>query len=81
MRTDFIVMAPLGLNDNLCLTAGPDPLEVQALVPELAIEALASSVLPGLAGIDQGCLDALVDHPLENGAGYELRTIAHSELG
>ena len=81
MRTDLIVMAPPGFDDNLCLTPGPEPFQVQALVPELAIETLARAVLPRLAGIDQGCLDALIDHPLENRAGDKLGTIAHSELG
>ena len=80
MRTDLIVMPPPGFDDNLCLAPGPEPFQVQALVTELAIETLARAVLPGLAGIDQGCLDALVDHPLENGAGDELRTIVRPQM-
>ena len=76
MRTDLMVMAPPGFDDNLCLTPGPEPFQVQALVAELAIEILARAVLPGLAGSDQGCLDALIDHPLENGAGHQLGTLS-----
>ena len=81
MRTDLIVMPPPGFDDNLCLAPRSEPFQVQALVAELAIETLARAVLPGLARIDQGCLDALVDHPLQDGAGDKLGTVAHSELG
>jgi hypothetical protein len=43
-----MVMAPPGFDDNLCLRPGPEPFQVQALVPELAIEPKA-----GVANLSQ----------------------------
>jgi len=80
MRTNLIVMAPPGFDDNLCLRPGPEPFQVQALIPEFPIETFARSVLPGLARIDQGCLNPLIDHPLQDGAGHELRTIVRPQM-
>ena len=60
MRTLTVEVATPGLDDDLGLGARPEPFERQALIAELAVEAFRCPVLPGLAGIDQRCLDALV---------------------
>jgi hypothetical protein len=65
MRANLVVVAPPGLDHDLGLGARQEPFEAQALVAELAVEALADAVLPGLAGVDQRRLDTLIGHPLQ----------------
>jgi len=48
MRANLIVMAPPGFDDNLRLRPGPEPFQVQAFIPELAIEPKA-----GVANLSQ----------------------------
>ena len=43
---------------SLLVKRGARPFERQALVAELAVEALVVAVLPGFVGIDQGGVDA-----------------------
>ena len=64
MRPDLVVVLAPRLDDDLSLGPRPEPFEAQALVAELAVEALRRPILPRLAWIDQGGLDALVDDPL-----------------
>ena len=75
MRTLLVEVAPPGLDDDLRFGARPEPFERQTLIAELAVEAFRCPVLPGLAGIDQRCLDALVGDPLQEGARDELGAI------
>ena len=56
MRANFVEVFAPGFDEDLGLTAGPEPLHVQAFVTELAVEALQCTVLPGLARIDQRSL-------------------------
>ena len=58
MRTHLVEVFAPGFDDDLGLGARPEPLHVQALVAEFAVEALQRAVLPRLAEIDQGGLDA-----------------------
>ena len=61
MRTHFVVFPSPGLDDYLGFPEVAEGLGVQALIPELAVEALAQAVLPraarwhieGLAAIDR----------------------------
>ena len=79
MRANLVVVTPPGLNHDLGLSTRQEPFEAQALVAELAVEAFADAVLPRLAGIDQGGLDLLVGHPLQQRLSDELRAVAHCE--
>ena len=60
MRAHLVVMPPPALDHDLRLGPRPEPLQAQALVAELAVEALRRAILPGLAGIDQRRVDALL---------------------
>jgi hypothetical protein len=60
VRANFAFYRDLGLG------AREEPFQTQALVAELAVEALADAVLPRLAGVDQGRL-ALVWHATNSG--------------
>ena len=80
MRPHLVVVLTPRLDDDLGLGPGAEPFEAQALVAELAVETLRRAVLPGLARIDQGCLDALVDDPLQERARDE-RTPPPSAAG
>ena len=54
MRPDLVVVSAPLLDHNSGLGARPEPLDVQALITERAIEALVGPVLPRLAGIEEG---------------------------
>ena len=53
----------------------PEPVLVQALVAELAVEALDVGVLRRLAGLDQAQLDAALVGPLVERPARELRPL------
>jgi len=59
----FVVVAPPGGDRHTCLGQGLEPLLVQALLAQLAVEALDEGVLHRLAGIDQHVPDALALRP------------------
>src|SRR5215475_387563 len=59
MRTHLVVVPPPRLDDHLRLGTRTKPFEAQALVAELAVEALRDAILPRLAGLDQCGADAL----------------------
>ena len=75
MRPHLVVVPAPGLDDGPGLGSRAEPFEAQALVAELAVEALRRTVLPRLARIDQRGLDALLDDPLQERAGDELRPV------
>ena len=68
MRPHLVVMPAPALDHHLRLGPRAEPLQAQALVAELAVEALRRAILPGLAGIDQRRADALIDDPLQQRA-------------
>src|SRR5258708_323719 len=80
MRASLVVVAAAGFDDGLGLGAREEPFHAQALVAELAVEALTDAVLPWLARVDQGGLDALVDDPLQQRAGDELRAVVGAQV-
>ena len=56
MGAHRVVVVPPGLNDHSGLLAGPEPLQRQTLVTQLAVETLIGAVLPRLARVAQrGC--------------------------
>jgi hypothetical protein len=46
MRANFVVMATPASDDRFDLRPSPEPLEIQALITEFAIEALGNPILP-----------------------------------
>ena len=76
MRAYFVVMATPTFDDRLGLRSRPKPLQAQALVAELAIEALADAIPPSLAGLDQRGVDALRDDPGQQCLRHELRAVS-----
>src|SRR5476649_1681094 len=72
------VKAP-GLYDDLGFGTRSEPLDAQALVAQLAIEALVVGVLPRLAWIDQGRADAGMGEPLEDCQADELRPVVRAQ--
>lgn len=79
MRPDGVVILPPSLDDDLGLSAGAEPLDAQALIAELAVEGFARAVLPRLAGVDQGGIDAVLCQPPEDGRADELGAIIGSQ--
>src|ERR1700690_3223517 len=79
MRSYFVEVTPPSLDDHLCLSSRAEPFEAQALVAELAIEALRDAILPGLAGLDQRRTDALPDDPGQQRLRYELRAVVTAQ--
>src|SRR6185436_2169742 len=67
------------LDDHLRLGARAEPFEAQALVAELAVEALRDAIVPGLAGLDQRGSDTLSDNPRQECLRHELRTIVAAQ--
>jgi hypothetical protein len=53
-------------DDDLRLGTRAKPFEAEALVAELAVEALTDPVLPWLARIDERRIDTLVDDPRQH---------------
>ena len=70
VRSHFVVVAPPARDLLQCLMQRQEPLFVQALVSEFAVEALDVGVLRGLAGfVDQMAHAALVCPGHEGAAG------------
>ena len=68
-----VVVVPQSLNDHGGLLSGPEPLQRQTLVAQLAIETFAGPVLPRLARVAQCGCDASLGDPFEDGVADELR--------
>jgi hypothetical protein len=66
MRPDMVVVPTPGFDYDARLFAAPEPLERQALVPELSVEALIGAVLPRLARVVESGVDLLVGKPLQD---------------
>ena len=75
MRPHVIVMASPDFDEYSSVSAAAEPLHAQAFIPELAVEALVGSVLPGLAGIDQRGVDLRFSEPFQNRFAHELRAV------
>lgn len=75
MRPDLVVVAPPVSDDLACLGKRGEPVLVEALVAELAVEALDVAVLHGLAWIDQQVLDVVPLRPGDEGPTGELRAV------
>ena len=79
MQSDLVVVATPGFDDDLRLSATPEPFERQALVAELAVEALVVGVLRRLSGVDVGGLDLLLGEPPQDCLTDELRAVVGAQ--
>ena len=68
-------MAP-GLDEHAALAARAEPFDRQALVAELAVEALIRAVLPWLARIVEHGGDAGLRDPFQDGTADKLRPLS-----
>lgn len=80
MRPVFVVVPPPGLDQHLGLEPIPEPLHAQALITELAVEALGGAILPRLARFDEGGLDAFAVQPAQDGPADELRAVVGTKI-
>ncbi len=80
MRAHAIVMAPPGFNEDLCLSERREDLNVQELVSELRVQALAVAILPRTARLDVERLDADAAEPAAHVLGDELRSVIRSNV-
>ena len=67
-------MTTPALDDDAGFDSVAEPVDRQAFIAVLAIEAFIGTVLPRFAGIDQCGFDVLVGKPFENGVADELWT-------
>ncbi len=58
MRPDGVVVLAPGREDQACLIQALEPVQIQTLVPDTAVETLDVSVLDGLPRPDEGVRDA-----------------------
>lgn len=79
VRTDGVVVATPSLDHDLGLGTRAEPLQAEALVAQLAVEAFVAAVLRRLAGIDQRRADAAAVDPLANCAADELRAVVGAQ--
>src|SRR5512134_183653 len=79
MRPHLVVVLPPRLDHDLGFCARSEPLQRQALVAELPVEALRRAILPGLARINQRRLDALPDDPFEQSTRDKFRAVVGPE--
>ncbi len=75
VRSDLVVVLPPGGDGGPGLLQRPEPLLVQALVAELAVEALDVAVLHGSPRLDQDMPDAMCLRPAHEGAAGELGAV------
>ena len=66
MRAHVVVMPTPDLDEDARFSAAAEPFHAQALVAELAVEALVVAVLPWLAGIDESRIDVGGAEPFQN---------------
>src|SRR5262249_2104451 len=68
------------LDNHLGLGSAPEPFDAQALVAELAIEALCHAILPRLARLDQRRGYALRRDPREQRTRHKLGSIVRPQI-
>ena len=76
----FVVVATPHLDDRSRLDAIAKPLRLEALRAKRAVEALVHSVLPWLARLDEGRVDALVVRPAQKRFRDELRPVVAADI-
>lgn len=66
MRAIFVVVAVPAFDSDPRFGPGAEPLRAQALVTELAVQALGNATLPRLTGVDMRRFDALLLQPFQH---------------
>lgn len=72
VRPLLVVELPPAFDQDLGLGTAAEPLPVQQLVPQLAVEAFDEPVLPGAARRDEGRTNRRVSQPAHDLRGWEL---------
>src|SRR5690606_2424121 len=81
VRSDLVVVAPPLADDLAGLGKRSEPVLVEALVAELAVEALDVAVLHRAAGLDQQVFDPMVLRPGDEDPAGELRAVVGPDDG
>jgi hypothetical protein len=79
VRPRDVVLDPPRLNRSLRIAQVHEPALVEALVPELAVEALDVGVLDGFPGTNELELDPALVRPLVEMLAGELRSVTQPE--
>src|SRR5690606_20787817 len=79
MRSNLVVVPAPDLDQYLRFGATAKPLEAQALVAELVVEAFVQSILPRLTRIDQRRVDVARAEPPQNRTRDELRAVVRAQ--
>ena len=75
MRSGVVVLSEPVIDDDLRLLGRREPLRIENLSAQRAIEPLVVSVLPGRSGIDTDWLDTNSSKPCLHRLGSELRPV------
>src|SRR3954449_6475415 len=79
MWTHLVEVLPPRLDHHLRLCSRTEPLDAEAFVTEFAVETLADTILPGLAGVNQRGADTMLGDPLQQRARDELGIIVGTQ--
>ena len=79
MGPDLVVVATPGLHGRSGVVEVDEPVQVEARVPELAVEALHVGVLRRLARVDEAQPDAIGPRPAVHGLRRELRPVVDDD--
>ena len=79
MWTVVVVVAAPAFDREAGVVQAGEPVLVEALVPELPVEALDKRILYGLAGLDEVELHAVLVGSLIQDAARELRSVVHDK--
>src|SRR4051794_26455080 len=80
MGPDTVVVVLPGTDHDHGLLQAVEDLELEALVPKLAVKAFAKAILPRTAGFDIECPGAELGEPLAQRLGDHLRTVVAANM-
>lgn len=75
----MVVVCSPALNRCACVGQAGEPMQIQAVLPELAIEAFQEGIPGGFSGLDKVLSHAGSPGPEEHGLGGELRAIVEDQ--
>jgi transposase InsO family protein len=77
MRPFIIVIKPIIFDDVARMTYAHEPVQIQAFIPEFAVEAFHIGIINRLPGSDEMELYPVLIRPCIQGVAYELRAVVH----
>src|SRR5262249_41649332 len=80
VRADLVVLTPEQFDHDLRIDPVFEPMHVQTLVPELAVERFVHPVQPGLSRIGEGGVDVSLCQPPYDRSGNEFGAIVAPEV-